>query len=199
MFCTDRCLQTAKPTSEALNVPIYVEHGPVSRFIIYYLSNRAETGLSEWYSPVKPGTGLHPRPAPAQSLRRYVPQIDPSWSSIWYPSRKGELVEEVHDRAGGCIETLHVAIERKYPGQHKRVLLVSHAATIIALTRELIGDRQLPLRIGCCSLTVLQRKIERADVIGAYEAIKLGSGEHLGQGTSRDWGFEDIVIKDGKV
>ena len=155
--------------------------------------------MSEWYSPVKANTGLHPRPASAAELRSYFPQIDPSWSSIWYPSRKGELVDEVHDRAGGCIELLHSVIERRFPGHHRRILLVSHAATVIALTRELVGDRELPLRIGCCSLTVLQRKPGRTDVRGAYEAVKLGSGDHLERGVSRDWGFEDILIKDGKV
>ncbi|KAG5733097.1 hypothetical protein E4T56_gene14020, partial [Termitomyces sp. T112] len=47
-----RCLQTAKPVSSALGLPIYVEHG-----------------LAEWYSPVAPGTGLHPRPGSAESLK----------------------------------------------------------------------------------------------------------------------------------
>ncbi|KAL5534219.1 hypothetical protein ACEPAG_681 [Sanghuangporus baumii] len=177
-----RCLQTAQSTSEALGLPIYVEHG-----------------LSEWYSPVKPDTGLHPRPASANDLKFYIPQINPSWSSIWYPTRKGELLEEAHDRAGGCIELLHSVIDQRLPGHHKRILLVSHAATVIALTRELVGDRELPLRIGCCSLTVLNRKQGRTDARGAYEAVKFNSGDHLEHGASRDWGFEDVVIKDGKV
>lgn len=55
-------------------------------------------GLSEWYSPVVPGSGLHPRPAPASVLSNYFPEIDDSWSSIWYPSRAGEDVEQCHDR-----------------------------------------------------------------------------------------------------
>ncbi|KAH8120344.1 phosphoglycerate mutase-like protein [Phellopilus nigrolimitatus] len=177
-----RCLQTAKPTSKALDVPIYVEHG-----------------LSEWYSPVKPGTGLHPRPASAHDLQAYFPQIDPAWASVWYPSRKGELVEEVHDRTGGCLEVLHPQTERLYPSQHKRILLVSHAAIVIALTRELVGNRDLHLRVGCCSLTIVKRKLGREDVRGAYDHIKLASGAHLEQGASRDWGLEDIVVKDGKV
>ncbi|EJD03940.1 phosphoglycerate mutase-like protein [Fomitiporia mediterranea MF3/22] len=177
-----RCLQTAIPVSESLQVPIYVEHG-----------------LSEWYSPAMPGTGLHPRPFAARKLKSYIPQIDPSWPSVWYPSRRGELVEEVHDRMGDCLEVLHAAIEQQFPEQHKRILLVSHAATVIAATRELVGSRDLPLRIGCCSITILQRKKGQTDVRGAYDAVKLGSGEHLEQGASRDWGFEDIVIKDGKV
>ena len=108
-------------------------------------------------------------------------------------------MEEAHDRAAGFLEVFHTQVERKFPGQHKRVLLVSHAAPVIALTRELVGDRNLPLRIGCCSLTELRRKEGHKGVLGAYEYTKLASGEHLEQGASRDWGFEDCVLNDGKV
>lgn len=161
--------------------------------------NPSLTGISEWYSPVKPGTGLHPRPGLPEELQSYFPQIDPYWSPVWFPSRKGESVEEAHDRAGGMLEVLHAQIERKFPRQHERILMVSHAATVIALTRELLSDRELPLRVGCCSLTELKRKDGHDGVLGSYEHIKLASGEHLEEGASRDWGFEDIVIKDGKV
>ncbi|KZT30425.1 PGAM-domain-containing protein [Neolentinus lepideus HHB14362 ss-1] len=177
-----RCLQTAKPVSQALNVPIYVEHG-----------------LSEWYSPVEAGTGLHPRPASATELKKHFPEIDDSWSSIWYPSRKGEDVDEVHDRVAGLLKLLVPEVERRFSDRHHRILLVSHAATVIALARELLGNRTLPLRIGCCSLTELDRKSEANVVLGGWEAKRLGSGSHLKEGASRDWGFEDIEIADGKV
>lgn len=177
-----RCLQTIRPTSQALNVPIYVEHG-----------------LSEWYSPVKAGTGLHPRPASASELKKYFPEIDDSWSSIWYPSRKGEDVEQVHDRVAGFLKLFVPEVERRFSGKHRRILLVSHAATVIALARELLGNRGLPLRIGCCSLTELHRKAGTDQVLGAWDAKTLGDGAHLKEGASRDWGFEDIEIADGKV
>ncbi|TFK57246.1 phosphoglycerate mutase-like protein [Heliocybe sulcata] len=177
-----RCLQTVKPTSQALNVPIFVEHG-----------------LSEWYSPVEDGTGLHPRPASATELKKYFPEIDDSWSSIWYSSRKGEDVDEVHDRVGGFLKLLVPEVERRFSDKHKRILLVSHAATVIALARELLGDRSLPLRIGCCSITELARKTDVPSVLGGWESKRLGSGSHLKEGASRDWGFEDIEIADGKV
>lgn len=64
------------------------------------------------------------------------------------------------------------------------------------LTRELIDDRALPLRIGCCSLTVLNRKDNPGSVRGTYTPVALGSGDHLSQGASRDWGFEDIQVGD---
>lgn len=158
-----------------------------------------DSGLSEWYSPVKEGTGLHPRPASAEALKSYFSQIDPTWSSVWYPSRKGETVEGAHGRATGFLQEFHSKLEQRQPGKHKHVLFVSHAATVITVTRELTGDRELPLRVGCCSLTELKLKDESMGIIGSYGAIKLASGDHLDGGASRDWGFEDIIIKDGKV
>jgi len=177
-----RCLQTAKPTAVALGLPIYVEHG-----------------LSEWYSPVVPGTGLHPRPPSATALRAWFPEIDDSWSSLWYPSRKGEDVEQCHERANGCLSALIPEVDRRFAGQHKRILLVSHAATTIALTRELVGDRALAVRVGCCTLTELARQRDSSKAVGGWEIKRLADGSHLKDGSLRDWGFEDVVVTNGKV
>ncbi|KAH7883632.1 phosphoglycerate mutase-like protein [Phlebopus sp. FC_14] len=177
-----RCLQTSLPTARALGLPICVEHG-----------------IAEWYSPVAPGTGLHPRPMPASDLRSYFAEIDPSWSSVWYPSRKGEDVEEVHARAFGFLKIFIPEIEGRCGIKHKNILLISHAATIIALCRGLLMQPNLPLRIGCCSISEFFRN---SDVVGAREAwhVKiLADGRHLRDGASRDWGFEDIEIANGKV
>ncbi|KAI9460961.1 histidine phosphatase superfamily [Lactarius psammicola] len=179
-----RCLQTSKPTSIALGLPIYAEHG-----------------ISEWYSPVEPGTGLHPRPSSANALKAHFPEIDDSWSSLWYPSRKGEDVDGLHDRLGGFLPIFVPEVQRRFAGTHKRILLVSHAATVIALARELVGERSLSFRAACCSLTVLDRKGDAAQlaVVGGWTARVLGDGSHLKDGAQRDWGFEDIEIADGKV
>jgi len=180
-----RCLQTAQPTAQALGIPIYIEHG-----------------ISEWYSPVKPGTGLHPRPGSAASLQPYFSEIDPTWSSVWYPSQKGEDVLEVHDRTDSFLEVFFPQLERVFPGKHKRILMVSHAATVITLARSLVGDRDLPLRVGCCSLTELVPKLQengKQRILGAWDAKKLADGSHLPQGSLREWGFEDIEIEAGKV
>ncbi|KAJ3737197.1 histidine phosphatase superfamily [Lentinula guzmanii] len=173
-----RCLQTSKPSAQVLGLPIYVEHG-----------------LSEWYSPVVAGTGLHPRPASASTLKEYFSEIDPDgWSSIYYPTRKGEDVDQLQDRAHSVLSNLISEVESGFPN-HKRVLLVSHAATVIALARDLAGDPQLPLRVGCCTLTEFSRK--KADL--KWEAKKLAEAEFLTGGVQRDWGIEDIQIENGKV
>ncbi|KAJ6604699.1 histidine phosphatase superfamily [Mycena vulgaris] len=155
-----RCLQTANPVSAALGVPIYVEHG-----------------LSEWYSPIAEGTGLHPAPG----------------------LRRGEDVHEVHARAAGFLDALVPEVERRFPEAHARILLVSHAATTIALARALLGDRALPLRVGCASLTELVRKRDVIPILGGWDARRLADGAHLKDGASREWGFEDIEISNGVV
>jgi len=166
----------------ALDVPVYVEHG-----------------ISEWFSPVAPGTGLHPRPASASVLKTHFSQIDPSWTSVWYPSRKGEDVAEVHARTDGFLGVFIPEIGRRHPGRHSRILLVSHAATVIALARTLLGDNDLPLRVGCCSLSEFTRVPHSGQGGPLWTAKRLGDGSHLKDGTSRDWGFEDIEIARGRV
>ncbi|KAJ7254065.1 histidine phosphatase superfamily [Mycena haematopus] len=164
-----RCLQTSQPVAKALGVPIFVEHG-----------------ISEWYSPVAPNTGLHPRPGPASSLTPTSPKSTlPRGPRSGTPRARGD-VAQVHARAAGFLDA------------HARVLLVSHAATTIALARALLGAPGLPMRVGCCSLTEVVRS-ECYPRVGGWEARRLADGGHLKEGASRDWGFEDIQIEDGKV
>ncbi|KIY50603.1 phosphoglycerate mutase-like protein [Fistulina hepatica ATCC 64428] len=192
-----RCLQTVQPTARALCRPIFVEHA-----------------LSEWYSPVTPGTGLHPRASPAADLKKYVPEIDAeAWSTIWYPSRKGEDVDDVHDRVAGFLEIFIPELEHRFPN-HERILLVSHAATIAALAGELLGSRDLHIRVGTCTLIEAVPRAGAAavgKVTGKWTTPKLAAGElenvdtdlaegsHLSGGSQRDWGLDDVVIQDGKV
>ncbi|EPT04286.1 hypothetical protein FOMPIDRAFT_1021959 [Fomitopsis schrenkii] len=177
-----RCLQTTTPVSKALQVPIFVEHG-----------------LSEWYSPVVPGSGLHPRPASASVQRTYFPEVDDSWSTIWYPSRKGEDIDDCHHRCRDFLSALIPEIERRFGDKHKRILLVSHAATIIALSRELVGNRTLPIRVGCCTVSEFTARPGYNGAVGTWQAKRLADGSFLKNGAERDWGFEDIEIANGMV
>jgi len=167
-----RCLETAKPVAEALQLPIFVEHG-----------------ISEWYMHVKPGTGLLPRPQPASALKKYFPLIDDSKASLYLPSRKGEDIPEVHRRAAITLDALIQT------ANSPRLLLVTHAATAIALVRALVGNPKLPIRVGCCSVSTLTR-----DASGKWQAVgELASAAHLTNGVERDWGFEDVSFIDGHV
>ncbi|PPQ64398.1 hypothetical protein CVT26_002105 [Gymnopilus dilepis] len=180
-----RCLQTSKPIAQALGLPIYVEHG-----------------IAEWYSPVAPGTGLHPRPDSSEYLKSHFPEVDPSWKTIFYPTRKGESVEELHDRVDAFLTAFMPLLEQRLPlERRRRLLFVTHAATAIALSRSFVGDRELYMKVGCCSLTELDPKpgVDERKVLGAWKPVMLANGDHLKGGSSREWGFEDIEIDKGKV
>jgi transcription factor C subunit 7 len=163
------------------------------------------TGIAEWYSPVAPGTGLHPRPGPTPSLQTFFPEVDPSWETLFYPSRKGETVAELHERIDTFIRAFGTTLEQRLPAEStRRLLMVSHAATTIALVRSLTGDRELPMKVGCCSITELDKredldKDRLKEVIGVWKPIMLVSGDHLKGGSSREWGFEDIEVEKGRV
>jgi len=184
-----RCLQTSQPLAKALGIPIYVEHG-----------------IGEWYSPVVPGTGLHPRPGPTASLQALVAEIDPGWETLFYPSRKGETLAELHARIDVFVRAFGVALPQRLPKeQMRRLLMVSHAATTIALVRSLMGEREMYMKVGCCSLTELEKRegLERdrseKEVIGVWKPISVASGDHLKGGSSREWGFEDVEVEEGRV
>jgi len=126
---------------------------------------------------------------------------------VWYPSRKGEGVAAFHDRLAGFVTVLVPEVQRRFSAAHKRILLVTHAATAIALTRELVDDRALSFRAACCSLTVLVRKDAPAGdsapsprrIVGDWTAKLLADGAHLKDGLQRPWGFQDAVITNGEV
>ncbi len=169
-----RCIQTLLPVSQALKIPIYVEHG-----------------LAEWYSPVAQNTGLHPRPGSASSLLEFHPpgSIDPDgWKSIHYPSRKGETIAQIHDRIE---EFLNDFIPLR--PNTERVLFCSHAAPIAAMVHVLKGDRDLGVRIGCCSISEFSRQGE------SWIPLKIADGEHMEGGSQREWGFQDVETDKGQV
>lgn len=169
-----------------------------------------------------PGTGLHPKPPRATILASHFPslRIDPeiNWSPTCVPSRYGETVAQVHER---CRQFLEAFINRLEEDQydrsvgngklegHRCVLLMTHAATAIALTRALVDDENLPMRVACCSLTILKRRERKDDAVGgsvsclpllgSWDIVQLARGEFLSGGLERDWGFEDVVLNGNEV
>ena len=105
----------------------------------------------------------------------------------------------MHARADALLRALVPAVEATFGGRHRRILLVSHAATVIALARALVGDEKMPLRVGTCTLTDARRVRPGAGPGEGWEAVKQADGAHLEKGSLRDWGFEDCVVVDGKV
>ncbi|CCA69105.1 related to TFIIIC subunit, 55 kDa (transcription initiation factor) [Serendipita indica DSM 11827] len=182
-----RCLQTAKPVAAALQLPLFVE-----------------PGIQEWYSPVKAGTGLHPRPVTVEELVPYFEAIDPSWSPTFLVTRKGESVPELYRRGEEFMKTFIARVEAE--GIHERVFLCSHAATVISLAQALLGDETIgrTLRVGCCTLSIFDRNPNSTstELVGGNVWTargQLAAGDFLQNGIQRDWGMVDIEVKDGVV
>ncbi|KAM0749120.1 phosphoglycerate mutase-like protein [Meredithblackwellia eburnea MCA 4105] len=175
-----RCLQTATPAAEALQLPIYVEHG-----------------VSEWYLPAK--RGLHPRCLPASRLTEWFPLIDPSNLSLLYPSQKGETIAQIHERAANVIQLL---LDKWDKDGVETVILFTHAATNIALGRSLTGNNELDIRSATCSVGKYERRGDGK--LGQWEQTMNGSTHFLERGEERHWEFsyvveyeEDGVLEDG--
>lgn len=148
---------------------------------------------------------MFPRPKSAVELRALLPEINPSWSSVWLPPRKGEDLEGIHARMSDFLKCLiHQIDTRSDMRHHKNILLLSHAAPIIAMCRYLLAQPELRLRVGCCTLSQFSRNHDATSgqETSRWEAVLLASSAHLTDQVSlRDWGFEDIVTDDftGKV
>lgn len=185
---SDRCLQTVDPVAKALNLPILVEHG-----------------LAEWYSPVKAGTGLHPGPVPANKLVSFFERIDPSYNPTFLVTRKGESVPELYKRGEDFLNAFIRRVEASSEA-NERILLCTHAATVITLSQALLGDESVgrTLRVGCCTLSTFDRVLATEDDAlsgtGVWQAIgALARGDFLTNGVERDWGMIDIEVRNGVV
>lgn len=168
---------------------------------------------------------------------QHFPTIDPRYQLTWLPSRHGENVSEVHVRTSSFLRAFFarldlaalgapIASDRELDlGRHKNILLVGHAASVITLARELSGERDLALRVGCCSLSILVPKpgakrftyrlppasassptpmphathTEGNALLGEWELTLNASADFLPNGIERDWGFEDIEVDSGEV
>lgn len=141
---------------------------------------------------------MHQSLLPASTLQTWFPQIDQTWPSVWQLSRNGENVELLHNRMADFAKVFLPEVERRLPPeQHTRILLVTHAAPIIGFVRHLVGDRNLSVRPGCCSLTELVPKMD-----GGWAVTVLADGAHLSAASRvdwRQWGFEDHGCDYGKV
>ncbi|WWD09681.1 hypothetical protein V865_007809 [Kwoniella europaea PYCC6329] len=153
-----RCIETSLPTAQKLGLIDGHEHSE-GKGKGREGGVRLEHGVAEWYSPVLPNTGLHPRPSHSEHLSQYFPpkSLNSSYRSTVFPSRKGESFKELHDRAELFVESWISKIEELHP-EVKSVVIFAHAASLIALGRALTGDRTLNVVAGCASTSLYQRK-----------------------------------------
>ncbi|GAA6021525.1 hypothetical protein JCM11491_006470 [Sporobolomyces phaffii] len=199
-----RCVQTSRPTSEALGLPVHVENG-----------------LGEWYLPVR--KGLHPALSTSQFLTQFFPpnllaphDAPTAWTPLLTPPRTGESMYEIHRRAQEFLAVLVPELEKR--GVEK-VIVFSHAATCIALSRALAGDLEnlsedvegrqwdetarLECRAATCSVSKFERK-EDSPAQPEWTRVWNGKTDFLQGGEERHWEFsyveeyqEDGLLEDG--
>lgn len=151
---------------------------------------KLEHGLGEWYSLTPANTAaLHPRPGTPTALAPLFPDgvLDLEYEPTYYPSRKGETLQDLHDRAELFLAAFLARIEAEHP--HVRtVMLFGHAASVIALGRALTGEKTLEVVAGCGSVTMYGRKAgDEGGGIGGWDVKRMGMVDHLEKGVERNW------------
>jgi len=130
------------------------------------------------------GTGLHPRPPLAAQLKKHFPLVaEDSHSPLLFVPQTGETIFEIHERARDFLRLFIRYLDEKHPDV-RTVLLVSHAATIIALGRALSGNIQKDIRAGTCSLSQFVRNAgkKEQDELQGWDCVLNGSVDHLSGG-----------------
>ncbi|KAL4402084.1 hypothetical protein ACI68E_001736 [Malassezia pachydermatis] len=168
-----RCLRTAMPVAECLHIPVGVE-----------------PGLAEWFAPAFPqDTGVHPSPRTGEHVVDEFPTISLAWTPLLYPDPHGETIPALHERMREVMRRIE---KRCAAWGIERVLLVSHAASIIALGRmiQTIASyedvREMPIRAGTASVS----KYTRAGNVWHQEYN--GATSFLLHGEERAWDFSFV-------
>jgi len=148
-----RCLQTIDPAVEKISA---LRLDPETSKI------RGENGIGEWY-----GTAHfeHPSPAPPTRLNELFPRYDLNYEVCARPSANGETIDELHDRTAYA---LHKMVERSDKEGVKAIIICTHAATMIAIGRTLIGRmpediEEVDFRTFTCGLTTFVRRSRPID------------------------------------
>lgn len=184
-----RCLQTSEPISDLLELPIYLERG-----------------IGEWY---KPDRDVIPEPASFDILNNFFPgKLNRNWTSSVIPSNKGETEQDIFERCRTFWPIFIKNVEEIFPNV-ETILIVTHAATKIALGMNLLGfdncrdpidDEGSIIRSGSCSLDKYELvHIDEDDDVDAEELpfeerhwriTMNGNTEFLTKGEEMHWDFK---------
>ncbi|KAK9458623.1 histidine phosphatase superfamily [Lipomyces oligophaga] len=170
VYCSPfyRCLQTVGAFTESAGLDLLPENG-----------------VGEWYGITR---ATHPTAASAQVLHRFFPSVPESYTPIMVPSSQGESFDELHQRAQDILAEI---IRRANADGIKTLLICSHAATIHALSRALVGDPSFTARTGTCSLALYELNPEYTSSLpGNWICVQNGDSTHLTLGEERHWDFE---------
>lgn len=173
-----RCVETGRPIAQKLNLPIVLERG-----------------VGEWY---KKGRSVVPEPANYDRLNDFFGDVL-SNEQEWHrdntlgviPDLTGENHTEIFARAQLFWQRFFEVFPKKYP-EIETVLIVTHAATKIALGMSLLGlssvydyidEEENLLRAGACSL---DKYVHEQDT---WKLVMNGNCDFMEKGEEMNWTF----------
>lgn len=180
-----RCVESARPFAEKLGLKVHLDRG-----------------IGEWF---KKDRGVVPVPGDYELLGKFFAEVlgqSETWNSDTgvFPSLLGESEDDVLERCHRFWSAFIPAFEKKHPNV-KRLLLVNHAATKIALGMSLLGHKSLyddvnfkgtktRLRAGACSLDKFERENDH------WVLLENGKTDFLKDGEEMNWNF-DVKVEAG--
>lgn len=175
-----RCVETCAPLAKALGLKVHIDRG-----------------IGEWFRENRPHI---PTPATCDQLRSLFPVVGYEWNndSGVIPNATGESEDAILDRARNFWLCFFSVMETKFPSV-ERVILVSHAATKIALASALlgiglhedvtVGKKLEKIKAGACSLDTFVYD-------GKWKMTANGATHFLKGGEEMNWNF-DVKVEAG--
>lgn len=142
--------------------------------------------MSEWLSRLS--YDKSPLPAPTSDLanKYFSPSlIDESYTPVIDHSTVGETYDQLLARTKDFVAKLIARLDSEAP-HIENILIVTHAATKIALGRALLHDDYIDIRTGTCSLDTYVRDPEAPE---NWIAKSLGQTSYLTNGEEMHWNF----------
>ncbi|KAN0031092.1 hypothetical protein ACTA71_004064 [Dictyostelium dimigraforme] len=164
----ERCIQTSTAIADELDLPIKIDYGVI-----------------EWVG-TDPGPDDILTPLSNEELKLKYPRVDLDYKGTTYNIPTRESIEELHDRTKIAVDQ----IIEKYRDDGP-IIIVSHAATMIALGRGILNDNKAPLRSGVCSLS----KFNLNTTNNKWELEYTGKADYMEDGEQSHWTFKRPVIE----
>lgn len=179
-----RCVETAQPYARKAGLKIHIDRG-----------------VGEWF---KKSRGVVPVPAGYDQLRPFFPELGTAetWNSDGgvFPREDGESEDDILDRSHRFWAAFIPAFEKKHPDV-KRILIVNHAASKIALGMALMqfdslyaefdfDGKPARLQAGTCSLDKYARDQSK------WTLLENGRTDFLSAGEEMNWNF-DVKVEAG--
>lgn len=178
-----RCVETSQPIAKGLGCKVHLD-----------------AGVGEWF---KVDRKVVPKPSSYEQLGVFFPDVlggVETWEgSGVVPSTSGETEEDIFERTKKFWAAFVPAFEKKHP-KVTRILIVTHAASKIALGMSLMGfasvyddlnfEGEKRIRSGACSLDKYQKKS------GTWSMVQNGRTDFLKDGEEMNWNF-DVKVEAG--